>query len=175
MFDYQTIQTGSADLRYFTMIAKASGSPITSGTVNWYCKAKSGTNSGKWWKQSDGTWAGSETANAMTHDADGHWYVDHVNTGVGAFALDNVQFLEYAKESGDLHVPVGRSLHTGDIEKFMLADQYVDTGVTPWQLVIIQKGTGTLHVGTEILRQTLKTPTGADVTSVDDVIGQTFT
>ena len=34
-------------------------------------RSATGTNAGKWWKDSDQTWDSSETANAMTHQADG--------------------------------------------------------------------------------------------------------
>lgn len=86
--------------RHAGMVSKASGSAITSGTVNYYIKAKSGANAGKWWKNSDQTWAAVETANAMTHDADGNWTIE---LAASPF-IEDVIYLEYAKESGDLHV-----------------------------------------------------------------------
>ncbi len=82
------------------MVAKASGSAITSGTVNYYLKALTGANAGKWWKNSDQTWDAAETDNAMTHQADGSWTI---NLAATPFA-DAILYLEYAKESGDLHV-----------------------------------------------------------------------
>jgi hypothetical protein len=107
--DYQTIETGDTSERGFTLVAKASGSPITSGTVNYYLKAKSGANAGKWWRDSDQTWQAVEIANAMTHDADGHWS----RTLAASPFSDGVIYLEYAKESGDIHVPVSRRLKAG--------------------------------------------------------------
>lgn len=106
---YDTIESLNSDLREFTLIAKLTGSPITTGTVNWYLLALTGANSGKWWKTADGTWAASETANAMTHRADGHWTRDPVFDDTSPWT-DGVEFLEYAKESGNLHVPVSRKL-----------------------------------------------------------------
>ena len=64
---YQSIQVGTTE-RFATLVARADGSPITSGTVNYYLKAKSGANAGKWWRDSDQTWQAGETANAMTHE-----------------------------------------------------------------------------------------------------------
>ena len=86
--------------RRFGMVAKASGSPIVAGTCNYYLKAKTGANAGKWWKNSDQTWAAVETANAMAHDADGNWTIQ---LAASPF-VDGIVYLEYAKESGDLHI-----------------------------------------------------------------------
>jgi hypothetical protein len=106
---YDTIESLSTELRVFTLVAKASGSPITAGTVNWYLQALTGANAGKWWKTADATWAASETANAMTHVADGHWKRDPVASATSPWT-DGVEFLEYAKESGDLHIPGARKV-----------------------------------------------------------------
>jgi len=82
------------------LVAKVDGSAITTGTVNYYLKCLTGTNAGLWWKNSDQTWAASETANAMTHQADGSWTITLAATPF----VDAILYLEYAKESGDLHV-----------------------------------------------------------------------
>ena len=105
MSQYHSIDVGETE-RFFTVVARASGAPIVAGTVNYYLKAKSGADAGKWWKNSDQTWAVAETANAMTHDADGHWEIDLASTPFAA----GVRYLEYTKESGDLHVPQARHL-----------------------------------------------------------------
>lgn len=106
------------------MVAKASGDAITSGTVNYYLKAKSGVNAGKWWKNSDQTWAVVETANAMTHDADGNWTIELAES---PFA-DGVVYLEYAKESTNLHVAGEGRLLRGKAVDYGLAS--ADTGAT---------------------------------------------
>lgn len=106
MADYQTIETGDLYPRGFKVVARADGSPITAGTVNWYLKALTGGNAGKWWRDSDQTWQASETANAMTHQADGSW-----SRALAASPWDDgVAYVEYAKESGNLHVPIDRWL-----------------------------------------------------------------
>ena len=98
--------------RWFGMVAKASGDAITAGTVNYYCKALTGTNAGKWWKDSDQTWAVAETANAMTHQADGNWTITLTTSPF----TEDVLYVEYAKESGDLHVAAaGRLLRGGRV------------------------------------------------------------
>ena len=61
--------------RKASLVAKASGSAIAAGTVNYYLKALTGDNAGKWWKNADQTWDVAETANAMTHQADGCWTI----------------------------------------------------------------------------------------------------
>lgn len=106
MSHFRTQEAGSTTARAFTLIDKSSGSPIASGTVNLYIKNISGANSGKWWRDSDQTWQVSETGNAMTHQADGHW----TRTLAASPWNSGDVTLEYAKESGDLHVPVSRLL-----------------------------------------------------------------
>ena len=106
MSHFRTQEAGSTTARAFTLIDKSSGSPIASGTVNLYIKNISGANSGKWWRDSDQTWQVSETGNAMTHQADGHW----TRTLAASPWTSGDVTLEYAKESGDLHVPVSRLL-----------------------------------------------------------------
>ena len=111
---YQTIDAGATE-RFFTVIAKASGNPIIAGTVNYFLKAKSGADVGKWWRNSDQTWQVAETANAMAHEADGHWEIDLASSPF----VDGLRYLEYVKESGDLHVPdsrhlIGAGLSTGN-------------------------------------------------------------
>ncbi|MFA7254123.1 MAG: hypothetical protein WC107_06250 [Patescibacteria group bacterium] len=83
------------------MIARADCTPITAGTVNYFLKAMSGANAGKWWKNADQTWDASETANAMTHVADGGWMIE---LAASPF-VEGVVYAEYMKESGNLHIP----------------------------------------------------------------------
>ena len=107
MSDFRTQEAGSTLPRAFTMIDKASGSPLTgASTVNYYLKNITGANAGKWWRDSDQTWQVSETANAMTHQADGHW----TRTLAASPWTNGEVSLEYAKDSGDAHVPVSRML-----------------------------------------------------------------
>jgi len=106
MNDFRTQQAGSTLPRCFTIVDKSSGSGVTTGTVNWYLKNISGANAGKWWRNSDGTWQVSETANAMTHQADGHWTITLTATPWN----DGDVSLEYAKSAADVHVPTSRML-----------------------------------------------------------------
>jgi hypothetical protein len=108
MSQYHTINAGELE-RGFTAVARADGSPIAAGTVNYYLKCKSGANAGKWWRNSDQSWQAAETANAMAHDADGHWDILLTAGAAGPFTA-GVRYREYMKESGDLHVPEGRLL-----------------------------------------------------------------
>jgi len=89
------------------VVAKATGGPITSGTVNFYLMARDGDNAGKWYRGSDQTWQSSESiAGAATHDADGQWRLSLPS----AVWTDGVRYRLYAKESGDLHIPVGEDI-----------------------------------------------------------------
>jgi hypothetical protein len=108
MSQYHTINAGEVE-RGFTVVARLDGSPITTGTVSYYLKCKSGSNAGKWWRNSDQSWQASETANTMSHDADGHFDILLTAGAAGPFVA-GVRYREYVKESGDLHVPDGRLL-----------------------------------------------------------------
>ena len=100
MSDILSIRVGEV-WRGAGMVARGDGSAIVSGTVSHYLKALTGTNTGKWWKNDDQTWAESETGTEMVHQADGRWTVQLAASPFEA----GVIYLEYAKESGNLHVP----------------------------------------------------------------------
>ena len=91
------------------LVKREDGAPITANTVNYYLKALTGANAGKWYRNSDSSWQDGETANAMAHQADGLWTL---NLTASPFAAD-VMYLEYAKESADLHVPANGRLLRG--------------------------------------------------------------
>lgn len=58
------------------------------------------------------------------------------------------------------------------LAKLAQADLVIDTDVSPWALVWIEKDTGALGVGTELLRQTLRDVNGDPITATTTVIGQ---
>jgi len=99
----QTPRPNQANIVALPLVAKASGNPITSGSVNFYLIALDGTNIGKWFKGSDNTWQVAEAiAGVGTHKADGDWWI----TLASAAWTINTRYRLYAKESGDLHIPV---------------------------------------------------------------------
>ena len=102
-----------ANVRARSVVARADGSPITAGTVNYYLMATTGANAGKWFRTSDDSWQIAESiAGVMTHNGDGHWTVS-----VDAAAwIDGVEYTEYAKESGDLHVPTSKQIRCKPLE-----------------------------------------------------------
>jgi hypothetical protein len=100
--DRRTIEAGAKWIGS-VMVAKADGSAITTGTVNAYVLSKDGTNSGKWYRNSDSTWQASETANATTFGGGAQWSISFTNS---PFA-DGLHYEVYFKESGALHVPTG--------------------------------------------------------------------
>jgi len=103
----QIAYSGQANIVTHPLAAKASGDPITAGTVNFYLKAQSGDNAGKWYRGSDATWQAAEAvAGAATHSADGHW---ELSLG-SAVWTSHVAYTSYAKESGDLHIPVEQDI-----------------------------------------------------------------
>lgn len=103
----QIVYTGQSNIIALPIVAKASGNPITSGTVNFYLRALTGDDAGKWYRGSDQSWQASESiAGAATHSADGHW---ELSLASGIWTKD-VQYLAYAKESGDLHIPVEKDI-----------------------------------------------------------------
>lgn len=58
------------------------------------------------------------------------------------------------------------------ILKLLQADQFIDNATTPWAHVLIESGTGGVGVGTELKRKRLKTVTGSNITSTEQVVGQ---
>lgn len=52
------------------------------------------------------------------------------------------------------------------------ADILVDTSQDPWEMVWIQKGTGGIGVGTELMRKVLRNTGGTGITSTATVVGQ---
>jgi len=103
----QIVYTEQANLITLPLVAKLTGDPITAGTVNFYLKAINGDNAGKWYRGSDQTWQALESiAGAGTHTADGHWGIS-LPTAVWT---KDVQYFAYAKESGDLHIPVSKDV-----------------------------------------------------------------
>jgi hypothetical protein len=74
-----------------------------------------------------------------------------------------------------LSAPVTLTTHgttTSDIKKLLEADIAIDTTTTPWAIVFLEKDTGAIGVGTELLRQSLKDTVGANIANTTTVIGQ---
>ncbi len=73
-----------ANILELPIVAKASGSAITSGTVNFYLVDKDGTNAGKWYRGADTSWQVVEAiAGVATHRVDfpvQGWSVEIANT-----------------------------------------------------------------------------------------------
>lgn len=114
-FSAAVANTVSADL-----VARADGTPILAGTVTFYLIALTGTNAGKWFKTSDDSWSAVEAeAGAGAHVADGHWTcsIDAAAWAVG------VRYMLYAKESGNLHIPVSDTVETAQT-----GDSYASIG-----------------------------------------------
>lgn len=56
---------------------------------------------------------------------------------------------------------------TDFLQKIADGDLSIDTGQTPWQMVIKEKSTAY-----ELIRKDVKTPAGVDITDVASIIGQ---
>jgi uncharacterized phiE125 gp8 family phage protein len=96
------VYSGQSNELNLKVVAKASGDPIESGTVNFYLKATTGDNAGKWYRGSDGTWQVAEAiAGAGTHVSDGDWKLALASS----VWSPNVHYRTYIIESGDLHIP----------------------------------------------------------------------
>ncbi len=59
------------------------------------------------------------------------------------------------------------------IDDIIEADQYTDTGVVPWAVVHMRKGTGGIGVGVELMRKKIYTTDGTALISTDTVVGRT--
>ena len=103
----QTVYSDQANIVTLPVAAKASGAGITAGTVNFYLLAMTGDNAGKWYKADGGSWESSSSiAGAATHKDDGHW---QLSLASGVWTKD-VEYLLYAKEDGNLHIPVEKNI-----------------------------------------------------------------
>jgi len=58
------------------------------------------------------------------------------------------------------------------IKDLLEADLFIDTTQTPWEIVYIEKGTGIVGVGTELMRKQLKEIDGSGITALTKVVGQ---
>lgn len=87
--------------------------------------------------------------------------------------LDTAQDAQHAATYSRLGAPAGASM-SADIlllDRILRADQYIDTGTTPWERVLIQAGTGNLATGTRLLEQEILDTAGADLTDEETIVG----
>lgn len=99
----QEVYSGQANKVTLPVAARASANPITAGTVHFYLVPDSGANAGKWYQGSNSSWQAAEAiAGAAAHKADGHWQLSIASTAW----TPGVSYLLYAKEDGDLHIPI---------------------------------------------------------------------
>lgn len=66
----------------------------------------------------------------------------------------------------------GASTKLTFIRAILEADIYIDTGVSPWAIVFMTKGSGGIGVGTELLRQRIYDTGGTGITDTDTVPGR---
>ncbi len=105
MTDIQSIRVGET-IRSAGMVKKADGDAIVAGTCNYYLLRLS---DGEYWNDAANDWTTDQakTGNAMTHRGDGLWTVELTSSPFAAGAV----YVEWAEESGGLHVPAeGRLL-----------------------------------------------------------------
>lgn len=103
----QIVYSGQTNKLVMKAVKKADGDPIESGTVNFYVKASTGDDAGKWYRGSDGTWQGAEAlAGAGAPSKDGDWELELASS----VWTSHVAYRVYIVESGDLHVPNAQDL-----------------------------------------------------------------
>jgi len=97
----QTYTAATANTVKLDVVAKATGSAITAGTVNFYLIAVDGDNAGKWFRAADSSWQPAEaSAGAATYKGGSLWQLS-----IAAAAwINGVTYNLYAKETGDLNV-----------------------------------------------------------------------
>lgn len=106
----QAINPGESNVVFADLLNRASVDPIITGTVNFYLIPLSGANEGKWFRTSDNTWQVAESiAGVGSHKADGHW-ICTIDTVAWVYGIE---YLLYAKESGDLHIPYSDQCFSG--------------------------------------------------------------
>jgi hypothetical protein len=130
----QTFTQGQANTVFLDVVAKSSGGPINSGTVNFYLIAKTGANAGKWFRASDSSWQTAEaSAGAASYKGGAAWQLS-----IAAAAwLSGVDYILYAKESGDLNI--------------VYDDHYVDEGKALLLTGVTEGGTWTLAKALKVI------------------------
>ena len=147
---------------FMPLALRATGLPVTAGTVNFYLVAITGTNAGKWYEDATDSWNAGETVCVeATHLAKGHWYYDVPEVTW----TDEVMYLLYANEDGALAVPVDDQIWCNAIERLQKADRVIDTTTTPWQVNYNDVD------GNTLLTQTLKNTDGGDITNKNNILG----
>jgi len=157
---------GQANVLSLPLVNRSDGSPITSGTVNFYLVDEDGPNADKWYRGSDQTWQSAEAiAGEATHRAAGHWYLSFPS----AVWVAETRYRLYAKESGNLNVPIGDDVLAQNelFRKLAEADKVIDTTSSPWVLEYRDKDTKEV-----LLRQTMKNTAGTNITSANNVLGR---
>ena len=153
-----------ANVLFLPLVAKADGTPITAGTVNFYLMALTGANANKWYRDADDSWQAAEAlCGTGTHRARGHWTIS-VSTDAW---VDEVLYIVYANENGDLSIPVDAPVWCNTLEQMQKADRYIQTGDTPWTIDYKHKDTGAI-----LLTQTMKNTAGENITSVNNILGR---
>jgi hypothetical protein len=105
----ETIQPGQANVRTRKLFNADTDDVTSAGSVTaqYYLKALTGTNAGKWWKASDSTWSATEaSAGAMTYSERGFW---SVSVAAGAW-IDGIEYWEYAVDSAATAKVVGKQV-----------------------------------------------------------------
>lgn len=155
---------GQANILFLPLCAKADGSPITAGTVNFYLQALTGANAGKWYRDADDSWQAVEAiCGAGTHIGRGHWKVS-VSTDAW---VDEIQYILYAWEDGDLSIPVDAPVWCNTLEQMQKADRIINTAATPWEIEYQHKETHAV-----ILTQTMKNTDGENITTKANILGE---
>jgi hypothetical protein len=96
------VTPGQANTVEAALVAKATGSAITSGVVTFQVMALSGSHAGKWWSAATSAWSAVEaSAGTATYKGGATWTL---SIAAGAWA-EGVRYALYPKESGGLHIP----------------------------------------------------------------------
>jgi len=98
-------------------------------------------------------------------------------TGDGMMKSDMLYVNGTGQSNGDLNLKIDAvGANALLARKLIEADRYIDTSGSPWQVVWIEKGTGTptLADGNELLRQDLFDTDGVALVSEDTIPGQTI-
>jgi len=123
----------------------------------------------------------TSTAAAEENNAKSHYVCVVTESLVGEFRYHikvgskviGSGFLRLA-DTPEIHYAADQFAQLNSVKNLAMlqADRYIDTAPTPWQLVLVEAGTGALGVGNELLRQDLKDVAGAGLTSIATFVGQ---
>ena len=115
------VQSGTSRARWFRILKRSDGTPLTTGTVTYYLRNNVGANETKWWDDSGSVWSADEVAaRSMMHVSAGMWVTASggplVLTEIDSAAwIEGDENIEYFKVAEGTGIEYMREVQASDI------------------------------------------------------------